>query len=235
MLTGRFVLGLALLALSCVGEGARILLRQPDAPALRRLAALAAMAGATLATTVVNPIGVDIFGYVLKLLTDPPSQGLVNEWQPPTVRSLAGQAFFLATLLLIAALALGRRRLHLTDTLLLCAFLWLAWSGMRYVVWFGMLAMPMLAQCVARPAARPTPQRGDPFAGVLALTLVVGVAALQPPFKPLLDLPARTGRCSLMFPAHRCSTAPTRRSALRHTCAITLTGGCSTTWRMART
>lgn len=187
---GSFVLGLALLALSCVGEGARILLRQPDAPALRRLAAMAAMAGATLATTVVNPIGVDIFGYVLKLLTDPPSQGLVNEWQPPTVRSLAGQAFFLATLLLIAALALGRRRLHLTDTLLLCAFLWLAWSGMRYVVWFGMLAMPMLAQCMARPAARPTPQRGDPFAGVLALTLVVGVAALQPPFKPLLALPA---------------------------------------------
>jgi hypothetical protein len=187
---GSFVLGLALLALYCVGEAMRMLLRQPDAPDLRRLAALGATAIATLAATGVNPIGVDIFGYVLKLLTDPPSQGLVNEWQPPTVRSLAGQAFFLATLLLIAALALGRRRLSLTDTLLLCAFLWLAWSGMRYVVWFGMLAMPMLAQCLARPSSRPVPQRGDLFAGVVAVALVAGVSALQPPLKPLLALPA---------------------------------------------
>lgn len=187
---GSFVLGLALLALYCAGEGLRTLLRQPDAPDLRRLAALGAAAVATLAATMVNPIGIDIFGYVLKLLTDPPSQGLVNEWQPPTVRSLAGQAFFLATLLLIAALALGRRRLSLTDTLVLCAFLWLAWSGMRYVVWFGMLAMPMLAQCLARPEERRVPQRGDPFAAVVALALIVGAAALQPPFKPLLALPA---------------------------------------------
>lgn len=187
---GSFVLGLALLALYCAGEGMRMLLRQPDAPDLRRLAALGATAVATLAATVMNPIGGDIFGYVLKLLTDPPSQGLVNEWQPPTVRSLAGQAFFLATLLLIAALALGRRRLNLTDALVLCAFLWLAWSGMRYVVWFGMLAMPMLAQCLARPPSRPVPQRGDPFAAVVTLALIAGVTALQPPFKPLLAMPA---------------------------------------------
>ncbi len=186
---GSFVLGLALLALYCLGEGMRMLLRQPGASDLRHLAALGATAVATLAATVVNPIGIDIFGYVLKLLTDPPSQGLVNEWQPPTVRSLAGQAFFLATLLLVAALALGRRRLHLTDTLLLCAFLWLAWSGMRYVVWFGMLAMPMLAQCLARPA-RSSPRRGDLFAGIVALVLIAGVVTLQPPFKPLLGMPA---------------------------------------------
>jgi hypothetical protein len=186
---GSFVLGLALLALYCIGEGTRTLLRQPDAPDFRRLAALAAAALATLATTLVNPIGADIFAYVVKLLTDPPSQGLVNEWQPPTVRSLAGQAFFLATLLLIAGLALGRRRLSLTDTLLLCAFLWLAWSGMRYVVWFGMLAMPMLAQCLARPAPRIAAQRGDLFAAIIALALVLGVGALQPPFKSSLNLP----------------------------------------------
>lgn len=187
---GSFVLGLALLALCCAGEGMRMLLRQPDAPDRRRVAALGTTAVATLAATVINPIGANIFGYVLKLLTDPPIQGLVNEWQPPTVRSLAGQAFFLAVLLLIAALALGRRRLSLTDTLLLCAFLWLAWSGMRHVVWFGMLAMPMLAQCLAHPASRSLPQRGDPFAGIVALVLIAGVVALQPPCKPLLALPA---------------------------------------------
>ncbi|MGQ9549275.1 MAG: hypothetical protein ACUVSY_15505 [Roseiflexus sp.] len=187
---GSFVLGLALLTLYCIGEGARTLMQQPDARDLRRLIALTATALATLAATLFNPIGADIFAYVVKLLTDPPSQGLVNEWQPPTVRSLAGQAFFLATLLLIAALALGRRRLNLTDTLLLCAFLWLAWSGMRYVVWFGMLAMPMLAQCLAGPLSRTAVQRGDLFASIIALALMIGVGALQPPFKSSLNLPA---------------------------------------------
>lgn len=187
---GSFVLGLALLALYCIGEGLRTLLRQPDAPDLQRLGALGATAVATLAAIVINPAGIQISAYVGSLLTNPPVQGLVNEWQPPTTRTLAGQVFFLATLALIAALALGRRRLNLTDTLLLCAFLWLAWSGARHVVWFGMLAMPMLAQCLARPTARPVPQRSDPFAGVVALALVAGVVALQPPFKPLLALPA---------------------------------------------
>ncbi len=187
---GSFVLGLVLLTLYCIGEGTRALLRQPDALDLRRLAALVAVTLATLAATLVNPISVDIFAYVVKLLTDPPSQGLVNEWQPPTVRSLAGQVFFLATLFLIAALALGRRRLNLTDTLLLCAFLWLAWSGMRYVVWFGMLAMPMLAQCLARPSSRVAAPRSDPFAAIIALALLIGVGALQPPFRSSLNLPA---------------------------------------------
>jgi hypothetical protein len=201
---GSFVLGLALLALYGIGEGTRALLRQPDAPDFRRLAALAAAALATLAATLVNPIGVDIFAYVVKLLTDPPSQGLVNEWQPPTVRSLAGQAFFLATLLLIAALALGRRRLNLTDTLLLCAFLWLAWSGMRYVVWFGMLAMPMLAQCLARPAPRSRcatrrPVRRnhgacpDPWGRRAATTVSSRHSTCRTP----------TGVCSPMCPARR--------------------------------
>jgi hypothetical protein len=117
---GSFVLGLALLALYGIGEGTRALLRQPDAPDFRRLAALAAAALATLAATLVNPIGIDIFAYVVKLLTDPPSQGLVNEWQPPTVRSLAGSGVLSGdAVLLIAGLALGRRRLSLTDTLAL--------------------------------------------------------------------------------------------------------------------
>lgn len=187
---GSFVLGLILLALTGSGEALRMLLRQPDAPDRRRLVLLLAAAAATLLATLLNPIGPEIFRYVVNLLTNPPSQDLVNEWQPPTVRSLAGRFFFLATLALVATLALGRRRLTITDTLVLCAFLWLAWSGMRYVVWFGMVAMPMLAQCLARPASQVARPRGDPISAVIAAVLIGGIVALQPPFKPALNLPA---------------------------------------------
>ena len=149
---------------------------------------------ATLAATLLNPLGPGIFGYVVTLLTDPPSQGLVIEWQPPTTRSPAGFFFFASILALLAACALARRRPSLTDMLLACAFLWLAWGGQRYVMWYGMLAMPILAQCLARPR-RPALFRRAPGPGarlpstLLAIALVAGLVAAQPPFKTGLGMP----------------------------------------------
>ena len=149
---------------------------------------------ATLAATLLNPLGPGIFGYVVKLLTDPPSQGLVIEWQPPTTRSLAGFFFFASILALLAACARARRRPSLTDMLLACAFLWLAWGGQRYVMWYGMLAMPILAQCLARPP-RPALFRRAPGPSarlpstLLAIALAAGLVAAQPPFKAGLGMP----------------------------------------------
>jgi hypothetical protein len=198
---GAFVLGLVLVALVAAGETLRALpwrfgARSIDAgaaPALdwRRLRALYLAAAATLAATLFNPLGLGIFGYVVKLLTDPPSQGLVVEWQPPTTRSLAGMFFFASILVLLAALALARRRPTVTDVLIVCAFLWLAWGGQRYVVWFGMLAMPVLAQSLSAPrrAGRPSARASLP-ATLIALVLLGGLVAVQPPFKGGLGMPA---------------------------------------------
>ncbi|HWQ13682.1 MAG TPA: hypothetical protein VNL77_12835 [Roseiflexaceae bacterium] len=217
---GSFVLGLVLVAGYAFGETLRTLCRrmaaagwgaaplptpnpQPLTSTPRRLAWLYLAGAACLAAVLLNPIGPGIFGYVLKLLTDPPSQTLVNEWQPPTTRSLAGTLFFGALVALVAALALGRRRPTLTDALLVCAFLWLAVGGMRYVVWFGMLAMPLLAQCLGAEPRRATKGHegsgrsagraaspGRWFSALLTLLLVAGVVAVQPPFKAALPLPA---------------------------------------------
>jgi hypothetical protein len=190
---GAFVLGLALVALVAAGETLRRLLVQPRLLSWERLRWLYLAGAATVAATLLNPIGLGIFGYVFKLLTDPPSQGLVNEWQPPTTRSAAGFFFFAAILALLAAFALARRRPTLTDVLMACAFLWLAWGGQRYVVWFGMAAMPLLAQSLAAPrqplvrAAR-APRLVLPST-LLATLLLALIVAVQPPFKPSLGLP----------------------------------------------
>ncbi len=190
---GAFVIGLAMLAIYAAGETLRRMLRQPRALPWERLRWLyLALAGA-LAAALLNPQGPGIFGYVVKLLTDAPSQGLINEWQPPTTRSPAGMVFFASVLLLMAALAFARRKPSITDLLLVAAFLWLAWSGQRYVGWYGMVAMPVLAQSLAAPRsplARPAGRAGAAalnwlLAGLLALLVLL----VQPPLKGALPWP----------------------------------------------
>lgn len=198
---GAFVLGLALVAIYAAGETARRWLEQGGALSWRQLMPLYLAGAATLAATLLNPLGPGIFSYVADLLTDQPSQSLINEWQPPNRASPAGFFFFGATLALVAGLALARRRPTLTDTLLVCAFLWLAWGGQRYVIWFGMVAMPVLAQSLAAPddpAERPV---GSQLANALIAAMLAGiVVAVQPPLKSQLPLPGAYARIFAAVP-----------------------------------
>jgi hypothetical protein len=199
---GAFMIGLLATGAFVVGETLRRLLRQPHALNWDRLKALYLAAAAMVAVTVINPLGVGVFAYVLTLLTDPPSQQLVIEWQPANPRSFAGRIFYGGVLLLIAAFAFARRRPTITDVILVCGFGWMAFSGVRYVMWFAMVAMPIVAQSLApprpvfvpgsseqRPAARRTPAGNPTINLVLAGLLVLAVVLVQPWFKPALPLP----------------------------------------------
>jgi hypothetical protein len=150
------------------------------------------------AAVLINPLGLGIIGYVRDLLADAPSQRLVIEWQSPTPRDIAGAFFYLGVLALIAAFAVARRRPTITDVLLVCGLAWQAFVGVRYVVWFGMAAMPIVAQSLAaaRPALAPAQApsrraRGGTFANLVVAELLLAiVVALQPWTKPYLGLPA---------------------------------------------
>jgi hypothetical protein len=106
--------------------------------------------------------------------------------------------FFLGVLALIAAFALARRRPSITDVLIVCGLAWQAFLGARYVVWFGMAAMPIMAQSLAAArvvfstegAPAPRAPRRSPANLLTALLLAAIVVALQPWLKPLLPLPA---------------------------------------------
>jgi len=197
-LHGAFVLGLLVTGTFLAGESLRRALRQPRALPWSRLRALGVAAAAMLAATLLNPLGPGVFGYVRDMLGNAPSQQLIGEWQSPTPRSVAGAAFYLGVLGLIAAFAFARRRPSLTEVLLVCGLGWQAFVGMRYVIWWGMVAMPIAAQALAAPrpvfgAARPSPRErgaGGVANLVVALGLLGLVAALQPWSKPLLNLPS---------------------------------------------
>jgi hypothetical protein len=198
---GAFIMGILVMGAFVVGETLRNRLRQPYALNRDQLKPLYLAAVGMVVATIINPLGVGVFGYVYKLLSDPPSQTLGMEWQPPDIDSLAGAAFYLSVLVLIAAFAFARRRPTITDVLLVCGLLWMAFSGTRYVIWFGMVAMPIAAQVLGKPRTfslsggtsnrQQAPRRvGMPVLNTLiALLLVVPVIAVQPWFKPALSLP----------------------------------------------
>jgi hypothetical protein len=189
-LHGAFILGLIMLLLTSVGETAKLLLALPGMQSRRRVGFLWLIVGLSLLAAFLNPNGPGVFAYVFKLLTDPPSQGLVIEWQPVSVVSFVGLVF-VVTILLYAALSLRMRTPpDLTELLIWIAFLWIAASGVRYVLWFAMLSWPAIAEMLAHARsgrARRTPP--NLVNTVLASLIVLLPLSVQPPFKSLWPLP----------------------------------------------
>ncbi len=188
---GSYILGLVLVGSYLVGEALRALFKQPGALDPTHIAWLGIASALTAAATLVNPRGIGIYTYFMGLMTDAPSQGLIAEWQSPSPNGIANLAFFVSILLLILVLAYSRYRPSLTDLLLILGFLWLAWSGQRYIVWFGAIAMPILAQGLAQiPNRLPvfTEQRSW-LNAVIILLLFIPALLVQPWFVSSLPLP----------------------------------------------
>jgi hypothetical protein len=200
---GAFVMGLLVTGAFMVGETLRRLLRQPRALSWERLRLLYATFAGMIVATIVNPLGIGIYGYVQLLLEDAPSQQFIIEWQSPTPDGIAGTFFYLSILVVIASCAFARRRPGITDVILICGLAWQAFSGVRYVVWFGMVAMPIVAQSLAAPRAvfsptgSPVRQRvslrergGGTVANLVVAGFLLGMVLLvQPWIKPVLPLP----------------------------------------------
>ncbi len=194
---GSFLLGLVLVGIFAVGEALRTAWNQahgaaehrPDALPWRRVGFLFGVGALTALATLANPRGVGIAAYVVNLLTDRPSQALVVEWQSPTPSGAANVVFYISILVLLLTVAWARRRPTPTDALLMVGFLWLAWSGMRYVVWYGMTVMPILAETAAQAINLRLPARRHPVNLILLLLLAVPVLLAQPWWVERLPLP----------------------------------------------
>lgn len=185
---GAFILGPILLLLFLAGGALETLLGQRAPSTLRPLAGIAIL---TLPAMLLNPQGIGILHYVHRLLTDRPSQTLVVEWASPTPHGIANLTFYGSVLILLLALAYSRHRLRPTEALLIVAFLWLAWNGQRYVIWFGMVAAPILARLLAGalppwPWPSPPPRRLNTL---LAAMLFLPVLAVQPWWVERIALP----------------------------------------------
>jgi hypothetical protein len=154
---GSFALGLGLVWIFFLGGLLSYLLpalsgdwQSEPQEARDQLKTLGVVALLSTAALLFNPRGVAISGYVADLLTDAPSQILGAEWQLPDPKAGLGRTFYIVLMLAILKLAMARPAIALTELLVFLAFTWLAASGVRYVVWFGLVSAPILAGALIR-------------------------------------------------------------------------------------
>jgi hypothetical protein len=133
---------------------------EPELGGLAWLCLLSALA------LLVNPYGIGFLGYLRDYLTVNPGHGelggLLTEWQPTSLDTPGGPAFFVSVLVLLGGVVVVRRRL-LRDPLLLAeagrllTFGTLACRWIRGIVWWGLVLPAPLAGVLQRALAPPGP------------------------------------------------------------------------------
>jgi hypothetical protein len=157
--------------------------------------------------TLVNPRFTKIIGYVVDLMTDRPSQGLIEEWQSPTPSGIANTAFFILILIVMLVLIFSRYRPTPTDALLIVGFLWLAWAGSG-MVWFGMVTMPIWRRYASLPMKKPSFEPQHNWLNAVWQACCLCRSAVQPWFvEPAFTAAYRTGSGVVFrMAADRCGT-----------------------------
>jgi hypothetical protein len=145
-LHGSFVLLFALASGTLIfGDGNR-----------KKLSIVLVLAGLV---TLVNPRGLALWNSVLETFLIPGSRNMSVEWAPPVNAGWQMGIFFLWLLCFAPMVALSSRRLPNFSWVWFLGFGWLALSGMRYVIWFLFILVPVSAylltdwseSCLDRP------------------------------------------------------------------------------------
>jgi hypothetical protein len=145
------------------------------------------------AATLLNPFGPAVWQYAVGISTNAVITTRITEWQPTTVRSPEGLAFFASVgLIAVLLVALARRGRAVPPTILLWLVLFAglgAWA-VRGLAWWPIIAAVTVARVSADApgsAPSPTPRAGERpgtptmrrfNAVVVALLVIAGVALL---------------------------------------------------------
>lgn len=159
---GGFAVGL-LLVIAFAAPETWGRLRAPSRT-LRTLLPWPACFAASVAATLLNPYGWDVYRYAGEVSALGVARG-VEEWLPPSLHTLVGAVFFLSALAAGGLTVAARRCLTLRDACILTCFLVPACTSVRMTVWWFLAAAPVAARLVAalardgataQPPARPS-------------------------------------------------------------------------------
>ncbi len=196
-LHGGFAIGFLLLGGTVAGQGVSRLLgpARPGVLSWRGLGAVVVTALACAAVVAVNPFGLRLYAIPFQTVSIGVLQDFIQEWQSPDFHRLEVQVFIALLVVTFGAVALGRRRIDLTDLILFGGFTYLALLAGRNISIAALLAPPLITRHVAaalsewhtsRPRLAtvldpsPTPNRFPllnwALAGLVAVAVLVKVA-----------------------------------------------------------
>jgi hypothetical protein len=141
---------------------------------------------ATVAATLLNPFGVDVWRYAYDLSTNPIIRDTISEWAPVTATDVSGLFMIGSALAVVAILARRSTPTRWTTLLWLGVFFLLAMSAQRAIVWWAMVAPVVLAELFPAATVEPTAPAKDskaPAVGIIA-AMLVAVMILLPWWRP---------------------------------------------------
>jgi hypothetical protein len=185
---GSFFLGPVILALAAVED----LVERSSAEARRTLI----IGVAAAAATVLNPFGTTVWQYVVGISTNAVITTRITEWQPTSIGTPEGFAFFVSVALIAGLLVVQARRGHSVRAGAL-PLLWLVpfasigvWA-VRGLAWWPLVAAATVSRfTTAPPGAAPPRQRTDTLTirrvnAVVVGGLVLAVFALLPVWRSM--------------------------------------------------
>jgi len=140
-LHGGYVIGLVLLGLTVVGQGAAWVLGRP-VPPFRPLLVVAVLSGVA---TLISPHGLEAIYYPFTYVgSQNPSMRYIAEWQSVDFHQ-ARSLIFAGSLLLAILLGIWRRPLGPSEALWMLALAMMALQSIRHLALYGVVAIPLLA------------------------------------------------------------------------------------------
>jgi hypothetical protein len=168
---GTFSLGFLYLALHLAG-------RMWDGAKLNEGREWTLFRGTAIAALVVflNPYGIDLILFPIRLIGRSSVLSGVEEWQSPTFRDLGGKLFFAWVVLTI--LVLARKHVGRRDLLVTIVFIVLGFYAVRNVGLTAIVVLPILSRAVRREEA-PADDRVPFNTWLVVLVLLVGFATVM--------------------------------------------------------
>jgi hypothetical protein len=139
---------------------------------------------ASAAAVTLNPFGLRVWSYAVDISSNDQITRFINEWQPPTVRDIAGAVFFLSALVVAAILARRAKPVPWSSLLTLGVFFAIGLFAVRGIFWWALITPPVLAEILSEPQEVATPEeRGSPVNTAIAAGLIVLAVAFLPWFR----------------------------------------------------
>ena len=145
-LHGGFLIGLVLIVITIVGvpldawaRGERFKTVWPQFKILS-LVLICCSLGLLL-----NPHGIWIYKFPFEIFLSPVQQQTVNDWFSPDFHKPEAVPLFLIIFLTIAALALSRKRVRISELLLFLSTLYMTLKSQRHVAILALVAVPLMA------------------------------------------------------------------------------------------